>query len=105
MNYVMGTIQNERSAVNSDCKSCDPMINVSSFPIQMKTGKTGALPVFRFGPSICQDRSNILDVTKLQVRNVMYIIAAHATMPAARMEPDNSMAWPFSSTLRMDGTQ
>lgn len=38
-------------------------------------------------------------MTKLQVRNVRYIIAAHATIPAARIEPDNSMAWPFSSTL------
>lgn len=47
--------------------------------------------------------SSRLDETKLQVISVRNMIATHATSPAARMEPESSIACPSSSTLRIDG--
>ena len=60
------------------------------------TGKTFAFPVLQpEKAALClsvHTRSGRVDVMKLQLRNVRNMIVTHATIPTARMEPDNRMA-------------
>lgn len=66
VSHVTGKIQNERSAVNSDCKSCRPMINASAVLAQMKAGKTFVFPAFQ--PAKAGSMQDIIQSHKLPPR-------------------------------------